>query len=88
MLVYSRHAVKSMCARSISPEEVEECLRRPWLTCTGAAPGYGGEKTSHYGYQGLTVVTAQRGEHRVVVTVLYQSQEQWTNSTVKNRSKS
>ena len=84
MLVYSKHAVKAMCARGIEPEDVEECLRRPWLTTTGAAPGYGnGEKTNHFGRNGITVVTASRSEHRVVVTVLMQAQEQWTNEDAR-----
>jgi hypothetical protein len=89
MLVYSKHAVMVMCGRGYGPEDVEEALRRPWLTTTGAAPGYGnGEKTNHFGRNGITVVTAHRGEHRVVVTVLMQAQEQWTNEDAKNRSKS
>lgn len=89
MLVYSRHAVTAMCDRAVTPTDVEEALRRPWLTTTGAAPGYGnGEKTNHFGRNGITVVTASRGEHRVVVTVLMQERDQWTNEDAKNRSKS
>lgn len=86
MLVYSKHAVNTMKDRDFTTYQVDFALRDPWLTTTGIAPGYGGEKTNHFGRNGVTVVTADLHGDMLVVTVLLQEDSQWDNNDARNLS--
>lgn len=78
-LVYSAHAIEKMRSRGVTPTDVEHVLRDYRLSWTRAS----GEVVKQLGP--LAVVTAVTEEGPIVITVLLNTQDQWSDEDVRRR---
>ena len=83
-VVYSHHAKQAMAKREVAAQEVLAVLQDPdvtWETLTEAGQP---ARVSRRGPLAVVTTTLSSGE-RLVITVLLNTQEQWTDADARSR---
>jgi hypothetical protein len=80
MLQYTHHAIKQMIARSVSDTDVQAVLRNATVRYEQS---YRGSRQRVHQHGDLAVVTDLT--NTIVVTVLFNRQDDWSDEDVRNR---